>query len=456
MSQLWQSVPQVRWAGARVESQQDEMPVEPSVTANVAVVGAETSEPQPTGKASVDTSSIPRPDESSSGQQASKRFPHGFGRTNPPASSDSVSTESRPVPALSAATIAQEETSEDQIERLRAAMNDDARRATESNRLASASNDMRIRVESLLERARRLFDVGQLTEARRTAQLAQELGETARLDYSPDEERPIDLVHQIEDQLQSVSEMTGDASLESDERPEEKRNATDDVAQSSGGEPQEESTNRSWLRGYGVNVFRRDRKSSVPEHSQTAEVKPDSTHSSVVSSPVSLGVEFEDEQFDDRRNGVVQANRSVRLSTALQQMSSSPAVEVDSNNKFTQVEHASNSWSDTTSSALRNDDESSRPLEPMAEGPALALQNQSIEEQSRDPEASEIAPSPPELEDVRPISPFRNVARATRERHTSVHAPTEKSTFSWGWCIGFVGLGVCTTFAVACYRRGAT
>src|SRR5262249_21123283 len=95
------------------------------------------------------------------------------------------------------------EPSNSQIERLKAALDDDAERAKEPSRQLS-NHDVRVRVESLLQRSRNLFDLGQLREARHTAKIAHELGDSAKLDYSPDEERPIDLVQRIEDQLKEA------------------------------------------------------------------------------------------------------------------------------------------------------------------------------------------------------------------------------------------------------------
>ncbi len=187
---------------------------------------------------------------------------------------------------------------------MKEALSEDARRAKEPNRHAGGPSDARVRVESLLTRARRLFDIGQLTEARRTAQLAQDLGETARLDYSPDEERPIDLVHRIDDQMQSTADVPSKPTTElADNELNPSKAETSKPA--AGDEP----TGLSWWRGSGIGVFRRERKPVATEEASNA------VPVAAESPRVSLGLDTDADSETDSREAVVQANRSVALSS---------------------------------------------------------------------------------------------------------------------------------------------
>lgn len=60
---------------------------------------------------------------------------------------------------------------------------------------------LRLRVDSLLRRARDLLNVGRLSEARRNAQLAVDLSDAVALEFLPSEERPVDLLREIDERL---------------------------------------------------------------------------------------------------------------------------------------------------------------------------------------------------------------------------------------------------------------
>lgn len=62
---------------------------------------------------------------------------------------------------------------------------------------------MRLRVDSLLRRARDLLNLGRLSEARRNAQLAVDLSDAVALEFLPSEERPVDLLREIDERLVS-------------------------------------------------------------------------------------------------------------------------------------------------------------------------------------------------------------------------------------------------------------
>lgn len=64
-----------------------------------------------------------------------------------------------------------------------------------------ALHPMRLRVDGLLRRAQELLKGGELKEARRMAQVAAELSDSVSLEFLPTDERPNDLLREIDDQL---------------------------------------------------------------------------------------------------------------------------------------------------------------------------------------------------------------------------------------------------------------
>ncbi len=84
---------------------------------------------------------------------------------------------------------------------LKAALNGDAARTADEAAAERARHPLRLRAESLTHRARQLMALGELADARRAAQQAVELSDSAHLEYLPSEERPRDLLRTIETAL---------------------------------------------------------------------------------------------------------------------------------------------------------------------------------------------------------------------------------------------------------------
>ena len=99
------------------------------------------------------------------------------------------------------------------LDRLNAALTDDLQNALPERSVTRLEE--RLRVESLISHAKEMLEVGQLERARDAALTAQEIGETAQIDYSPDDDRPVDLVRRIESQLESTR-LTHESSSETD------------------------------------------------------------------------------------------------------------------------------------------------------------------------------------------------------------------------------------------------
>ena len=453
MTQLLPSVPQTWWPGTREEPVEATTPTEPSVTANVAVVAD--SDETPTDKkstAGIDARVPLKRDRRGRAPSSNATVTaQAGGRISSAPTEDEQQAASRDV-METAANNQSRDGGEEQVERLKAALNDDARRSTEPNRTASFSGEARVRVDSLLGRARRLFDVGRLSEARQTAQIAQELGESARLDYSPDEERPIDLVHRIDGQLQALQQPSEETE-HSDVAETDRFKAAPSDAESKT-TALETSGSRSWL-GRGMNVFRRDRKPSTTD----ATIIP--VAADTAPTQVSLSLELDDDtgSHSDSRAAVVQANRSVALS-----MVTSPQRNIG------EFVTSPTTARDDGPNSLRSDpsstDSDSEVSELPDSGPATMKVDPSdslLDDSARfsgdaGPRLTtdDAATSPPALEAVRPVSPFRNVVGTTKSSQPSRPVHREAHDTVWGWAAGAACFLACSILALTCYRRGAT
>ena len=436
-------------------------PAEPSVTANVAVVADSAETLSDHGKASI--SEAPANSKRERGGRASSSngsvTAQVGGRVASPPTASEQRAAARDVAEAAAINQSSGDGGQDQLERLKAALSEDARRNTEPNRTAASSGEARLRIDSLLGRARRLFDVGQFNEARQAAQVAQELGETARLDYSPDEERPIDLVRRIDDQLQTTQEPSVKTGTENSNVTDAERSKT---AEHPSTEPKtaatESSGNRSWLLGRGMNVFRRDRKPSATDALIIPAAAADNAPAHV-----SLSLELDGnpnaKANTDSRAAVVQANRSVALSTVTSpQRASHEAIRSQATDR-SDVEGSlrSSQPSDDSDSAVSELPEVSQHAT-TAESSDRSLDNPANFSPDDGPQLTtdNMATPPPALEDVRPVSPFHNVAGKTKASLPSSPEHIEPRGSLWGWAFGAACLMACSLLALACYRRGAT
>lgn len=455
MSDLWGAVPQVRWS--RTEAQVESKP-EPSVVANAA---------KPVEKNDPLASESPDSSDVLASEGVSEPVELTIEQGKPDAGISSKSqpphprgTRSEVVPGHQSDgpnhDIAQSQ-SDQEIERLKAALTEDAERAKEPARQLSGAHDARVRVESLVERARQLFAGGKLREARHTAQVAQDMGESAHLDYAPDEERPADLIHQIDDQLRKTSQSP--ASLPADQSPAgspavAKANDADSPAQGftsvTDDSTSKSKSRRDW--SYGLSVFRRDRKSSASAPSEPPAVVQTSVAPATEISPVriELGLESDDAQQPTRSKAVVQANRSVTL---------------DPGNNTVEVEQSLSDESDAA--VIRNSgDNEAAPVEDQgrqfptdreSDPPNLSAESNWLSEKSDESRRSPLEDdsAPPETDDLRPIGRFHDV---TRQRPAEPKGD-ENQTACGLECGGLAALGlfgICGIFAIFWYRRGAT
>jgi hypothetical protein len=105
------------------------------------------------------------------------------------------------------------------IRELKAALSADAEQEAAEPPGMAGSQSLRLRVDGLLRRANELLRVGQLRDARRTAQLAAELSDSAALEFLPTEDRPNDVLREIEDRLQAQLSAMPAGTADSANRP---------------------------------------------------------------------------------------------------------------------------------------------------------------------------------------------------------------------------------------------
>ncbi len=465
MSDLWGAVPQVRWSGGRAEVPTVEQPAEPSVTANVAGAGV-----QKQSELAVPTD--PRSPSSRDALTPTSPIDTGSVQTtvavNPPASQPDGGAVGRAAPENGLApddaidtTDPQSvfaDTSVEQIERLKAALDDDAERANSPPRAVAGGHDVRVRVESMLARARQLFDLGQTREARHTAKIAHDLGDSARLDYSPDEERPIDLVQRIDDHLRVTAEQAAEQqggapdSLANQPvaEPEFGDSVTPNRREDKGADPESAKQRRDW--GYGLTVFRRDRK---PGTTDRTNVAPGPATALPAVTPIPAVVLVAPELDTETDGAVVQANRSLSLAKVEETTPSRQPRDASAPIAFAPYQRREvrseldDSVQDVSSTETEPEVESqdSGPLDQpwppvIADKPTIA-------------DEEEVIVAPVEFEEVKPLTPFRDVAGAALSDLNEVEQ-IEPPRGSFGWMAGAAVFGICAAIAIFWYRRGAT
>lgn len=462
MTGLWDSVPQVRWTGSRVESGQLAKP-EPSVAANAA---ASVSKPDAETRSSSTSEKSTRP-----GLASSKMDPvQTAGNVETP---NQVSASGYNSEAESSAAAKVDSTNtenafadqgQDQIERLKAALDDDAERAEESPRQSGTAHDVRVRVDSMVEKARRLFDLGQLREARHTAKVAHDLGDSARLDYSPDEERPIDLVQRIDDRIKETIDLADeiDASpsttiadvTPSADRP--SMTSPPSVANSAAAAPNSKSAplakvaepesnvkaRKDWTQG--LNVFRRDRKSNpiaAPVATHVSAVVPNTE----ITIPLGLETDIEANESNDR--AVVQANRSMTLSKAPRSNSpSEPQDFIEPPENSTDLNEESSGVVSLALGADASRNQSDLSISPPWPDDFAAPRQLNVEE----PTSTSV-----DFDEVEPLSPFRDVAAQPSNPAPTPTICDSPRPCDQSWFVGIALFAVCALVAVFWYRRGA-
>ena len=472
MSDLWDAVPQVRWSGSRIDPTGEPANTEPSVTANVATAAEPTQGVVPVDPESGQSSSVAAADDLMAPEFDSVQTVSGSSPQDVATSSSGVGTadigepDEDPV-AGSAPQDVLADSSADQIERLKAALSDDAERAKSPPRQAGGAHDVRVRVESMLTRARRLFDLGQLREARHAAKIAHDLGDSARLDYSPAEERPIDLVQRIDSQLkesagqdESNTPQTADASgnppAPNTNSTQAGRAAHDDPRTVK--EPETDSASRP-RRDWGLNVFRRDRKMPPTDQATATPSAPVGTvPGSAQPAVVQMSFEADAESPEESGAAVVQANRSLTLIKASEtQAARIHRQSFDSSTPIAYAPFQRSTGDGESRETLFDTSDPELEVRPSSEiesdPPAWPLD---VDAPPTRPIVDESTPPPADAEEVQPLSPFHDVAGQSSPNVAASVPADDLNSASWNWLAGIAAFGICALVAVFWYRRGAT
>lgn len=187
VAHLWDRVPSLRWPGG--DDAADEELSTPKVTANVAGSAAsEETASEPTASMDQDAGDL---------EDAFAALPE-FARDEVPAHTE---TEHDPVAWLTTATDVPP--LEQRIHDLKAALTADTERQPPESSTFSGPHPLRLRVDGLLRRAYEQLQADQWDEARRTTLLAVDLSDKASLEFLPNEDRPGDLLRQIDAHLEA-------------------------------------------------------------------------------------------------------------------------------------------------------------------------------------------------------------------------------------------------------------
>lgn len=341
------------------------------------------------------------------------------------------------------------DSSAEQLERLQAAINDDAERADTRSRIANGGHDVRLRVESMLEKSRRLFDLGQLREARHTAKIAQEIGDSARLDFSPEEERPVDLVQRIDDHIRGAetaetpsTDSNGESLVAAEKNP--------GVAKPPAVKEQD-SSNRQRRDWSGLTVFRRERKPTTGEQA----VNPPGIAVTNRKPPiVQLSVDGDRTAADEADGAVVQANRSVSIKQSSSQTSANSSVSFPAESETVEpVELQSNREPTEEAPELTEDAVAMTDVTPDETTVNPAWTGDRLKPPSA---TDEDSPPPADFDESRPISAFREINSPPQTSLKTPMISSDERPVGWGTYIAATLFSLCAFAAVFWYRRGAT
>jgi hypothetical protein len=350
--------------------------------------------------------------------------------------------------------LADVESTESSMSRLTAALTDDAIEAQTLPQQSLTTLEARIRVDLLISRAKQLLDVRQFDQALRSALLAQDLSECAQLDFSPDEDRPIDLVRRIEGQLEATladQPARDDDLVESAPakvEPEPIENSSKSTASSS---PQEnEKSKRARSRRDWSTLFRRDKKSTTTELESTShDTKPAKAEPGT--NPHKNDEQARIKPSPPARDGIVVANRSVAIgnvesseATAIS-FALEPADETPAERPFSKSSRSENFYrADSERIEDHDHNDSSTGINSELNNSKLVLDDGGVQQ-------SEIEVGEPTLPSTEEIE----LGNETPTRRTFSDVETDDGR-SDDWNILYILFGISSLFAVTCYRRGAT
>ncbi|WP_397571215.1 hypothetical protein [Schlesneria sp. T3-172] len=440
MKSFWQRVPPVRWPVRLSEQQvaESRKSSEPTVAANVAInddvptdsdsnQSAVEGEAVPRSQFSRVTSWLPRIDSWSSGEA-------------------STTPESPATTEESAQASLKSDRKRSPLERLDAALNNDLQQARALPQQSETIKEQRNRVDLLIARAKALLSMGQHEQALEMADLAQQLSDSHQLDFHPDEDRPADVVRRIEGQMEAVGDLP-ESELGRSESGKASKDAVDPLEKKiDPNSPEQElkeltRKNRNWTA-----LFRRVKKTSAVE---LDGILP-SSEAVTLGLPLDLNTA---ETLPERGlksvqpGAIVRANRSVSLKFVDPVGDSiSPTIEPVLDESIPSI-----------NTSIQTENET-----PM-EAPAIEQLN---EGEARFSDREQRAVTLGDLDDENVEMPqFENVEVPARSRKTETRLEESQSRVSddeahsvhnIDWLLAYGVIGVCTVFAVVCYRSGTT
>ncbi len=444
MKSFWQQVPPVKWPSrdANLTAVNNEPDDEPAVAANVAVRKESSDESTSTDAAMVnDTRLKPRL------SRLGKAFRWSEPRSAEPSAINETASAGLGTATHSSSSILMLETP---LDRLNAALTDDSLQSPLVPELGLGNLEDRIRIDSLMSRARQYLEAGQFDPALRSALSAMEISESGQIDDSPEEDRPVDLVRKIEELLE--------ASRLADRSDSEKE--TIDVTQSSietesstrmaieqakpAARTEKETTGLTRIRRDWSTLFRGNRKpSSAETESGTSSSKGAASRDSNSNTGATSRSENLERQLREP-DAIVMANRSIALGEP--EPFAEPTARDGRNSNSATVANSDTFDTEPLSVGAQDDFESRE-----AADETNALQVDSMKSLS-----DEDVGTLPELNTVETQRACQITESNTENSiHPEIDDPDDTNRYA-DWTMIYVAFGVCGVIAFAFYRRGAT
>lgn len=438
---IWEQVPTVRWTGRLLESEtragDSSSPSEPVVAANVAVKidsensAGNTKESTPGGRSSKTSSSDDSP------------HAHPLDHDSP-ANRAVTDSDQKSLFDLTS----ENDRSDSAMERLNSALmgNSLQRQALPERSLTSL--DERVEVDSLLSQARQLLDRGQLDQALEIAQQARQIGDAAHLEYSPDEERPSDLISRIQGHQEA-------ARLKIDPKFEDFAGSSptaDEPNQDAANDHQKKTPESKDGRGLSrirrdiSTLFRREKKSSSTSESESAAPARKTSSSMPEGESKSREQQAAHKSVNLTRDAIVMANRSVSLGPP--EESSSPSVDAVNEGRDDFPPEPNLSIASTIADMDEERDDAPARSASLPARTTLSPQDEL--------EADGVASMPTDFQAVESTSAFQDMASPRNSRVRDDQSESHEPLREADWTIYYIVFGLCSLYAVRCYRCGAT
>lgn len=345
------------------------------------------------------------------------------------------------------------------MDRLNAALNNNDFESASLPQRSLTSLNERLHVDALIVRAKKLLEIGQVDQAHSAALQAQQIGDNAQIEYSPEEDRPIDLVRQIEGQLEAIRLKltpqfentpveTADASEFDDPNFSDEPPAGAMSANANSTRPDSDNTGLARIRRDWSTMFRQKKKgSSTDPGSAAKQVTPPTVPlPPSKEQTVSPNRQASRSAESDARDAVVQANRSVSLG----------GVEADdltahSSGRRHREDHAmiTASTSPLNQEPSDGDTTESEPRHATPDKLSSTAAQSSFS-------SNETDDAPPDFDVAEPVVIERSHTRPELIRSRPAVSDDDDGERKSDWTLFYIGCGLCSILAFGCYRRGAT